>query len=359
MQTGVTVGGSGSLEGTDRNTGAPVATPSVASPGRDHVAPLAVVRAQPAWTPDMPIFMSPAWLRGQSADVGWLEARPAPDVHLVVPFVGRHKAGLRWVQFQWGVWSSSPIDTTLERAFLDGVTVACRAEGYHFITQPATMALFRTAPTGAAAAPFGTVVIELTDAEDVLWAAVRSRNRSAIRKAQASGVTVEWGAHLAEVAHMLCAGTMARSGLSFPTLPQFRELAASLGDAVDIGVAYADGAPKACVVNPWSRFGAHCLFAGTADAPTPGAANLLQWEAMLRAKQHGARVYDFVGVRLDPDPDSKYAGLYQFKTRFGGEVVEGCLWKMPLSGWRYRLYGILKRVRGDAPDIIDQVGGAR
>jgi hypothetical protein len=132
-----------------------------------------------------------------------------------------------------------------------------------------------------------------------------------------------------------------------------------LGDALDIGVARVEDEPKACVVNPRSRFGAHCLFAGTADPHTPGAANLLQWEAMLRAKEHGAGLYDFVGVRLDPEPGSKYAGLFQFKTRFGGEVIEGCLWRMPLHGWKYALYGMMKRMRGDSADIIDQVGQTR
>ncbi|MDO8847182.1 MAG: peptidoglycan bridge formation glycyltransferase FemA/FemB family protein [Coriobacteriia bacterium] len=338
------------------------ATPGDAAPtapATTGLPAMAVARTEPTWTDDMPIFMAPAWLGSQGAEFGWLEARPTPDLHIAVPFVGRRRVGLRWLQFQWGVWSSRPIDLQTERAFLEGAVLQCRADGFDFITQPATMALFRTAPAGAASAPFGTVLVDLSVTEEELWGGLTGRNRAIIRKAKSLGVSAEWGSHLADEAHALCAGTMARSGLSFPGLSEFRALVEGLGDALDIGVARFDGAPKACVVNPWSRFGAHCLFAGTADSPTQGAANLLQWEAMLRAHQHGAGVYDFVGVRLNPEPDSKYAGLLQFKTRFGGEVIERFLWKMPLNEWKYALYGMMRRMRGDAADIIDQVGQTR
>jgi hypothetical protein len=318
-----------------------------------------VVRAEPAWSPDMPIFLAPAWLSSQGPESGWLESRPEPGLHLVLPFVGRRKAGLRWVQFQWGVWSSRPIDAATEQAFLEGVVARCRADGFDFIVQPATMALFQSAPAGSVSAPFGTVLVDLTPAEEDILRAMDSRCRNNIRKATAEGVTIEWGAHLADEAHALCTSTMTRSDRGFPTLQQFRDTIAGLGDAVDVGVARLGGVAQACVVNPCSTYGTHCLHAGTAADSVRGAANLLQWEAMRRARAHGSRVYDFVGVRVDPEPGSKYAGLRQFKTRFGGKVAEGCLWKMPLNAWKYRAYAMMKRVRGDGPDIIDQEGQAR
>ena len=307
----------------------------------------------------MPIFLAPAWLSSQGPESGWFEARPAPDLHLVLPFVGRRKAGLRWLQFQWGVWSNAPIDVDTEHAFLDAAVARARAEGFAAITQPATMALFHSAPTGATCAPFGTVIVDLAPTEDELRAGMRSRSRTVARKAEAEGVTIEWGANLEGEAHALCANTMARSGLGFPSREQFGTLVAALGEHVHIGVAHAGGVPQACVVNPWSVYGAHCLFAGSIEHPAAGATTLLQWEAITRARSSGARMYDLVGVRIDPEPGSKYAGLRQFKTGFGGQVVEGCLWKMPLSGWRSSILIAAKRLRGDAPDIIDQVVGSR
>lgn len=307
----------------------------------------------------MPIFMSPEWLETQAPESGWLEAHPSPDLHVAVPYVIRRRAFVRWLQLQWGVWSSRPIDADTERTFLEGVAEWCRSAGIDFIVQPATMAIFRVAPAGAAHTPFGTVLVDLSPTEDELWSGLKGRNRTTIRKARSEGVSIEWGRHLADEAYALCARTMARSELGFPSPGQFHAMVERLGDAIDIGVARTDDVAKAAVINPWSRFGAHCLFAGTADTPAFGAANLLQWEAMLRAREAGARIYDFVGVRVNPEPGSKYAGLRQFKTRFGGEVVEGLLWKMPISGWKYGLYEKMRHARGGADDIIDQEGRPR
>lgn len=354
----MTVGGPERLTDSGQTVAMPESgTPSM--PDFSRTAPIEVTRVEPSWTDEMPVFMSPAWLSGQASDFGWFEARPSADLRLAVPFAGRRKAGVRWLQFQWGVWSSAPVGADTERAFLEATVARARAEGYAAITQPATMALFRATPAGAPCAPFGTVIIDLSPSEDELWAGIRSRNRSVTRKATAEGVTVEWGTHLASEAHALCAGTMARSALGFPSFEQFQAMVAALGEHVHIGVAHADGVPQACVVNPWSTFGAHCLFAGSIERPAAGAATLLQWEAITRARSAGARMYDLVGVRIDPEPGSKYAGMRQFKMGFGGEVVEGCLWKMPLSRWQSSILAAAKRLRGDGPDIIDQVGGSR
>ena len=315
---------------------------------------LRVTHVTPDWTNDMPIFMSPKWLESQAAVSGWLEARPAPGMRIVLPYVVRHRAFVRWIQFQWGVWASEPIGAEAESAFLEAVVRWCRSEGIDLIAQPVTMALFRAAPAGAASTPFGTVLIDLSPAEDELWAGLKRSNRTTIRKARSEGVTVEWGGHLAEEAYELCARTMDRAELGFPSAGQFHDMVSRLGDAVDIGIARTSGAAAAALVNPWSRFGAHCLFAGTADTPVFGAANLLQWEAMLLARERGARLYDFVGVRIDPEPGTKYAGLRQFKTRFGGAVVEGCLWKLPLSPWRTGVYDLMRKFKSSDGDIIDQ-----
>ena len=155
------VGGSGRVESTDRMTATPDDAARTA-PATTSLPAMAVARTEPQWTDDMPIFMAPAWLGSQGAEFGWLEARPTPDLRIAVPFVGRRRVGLRWLQFQWGVWSNAPIDLETERAFLEGAVLQCRADGFDFITQPATMALFRTAPAGAASAPFGTVLVDLS-----------------------------------------------------------------------------------------------------------------------------------------------------------------------------------------------------
>ena len=53
---------------------------------------------------------------------------------------------------------------------------------------------------------------------------------------------------------------------------------------------------------------------------------LLQWEAIRWAKQQGATRYDFWGIPETDNTDEAMAGVYRFKSGWGGEVVRfvGC-----------------------------------
>lgn len=57
------------------------------------------------------------------------------------------------------------------------------------------------------------------------------------------------------------------------------------------------------------------------------ASYLLQWRAMVDAREEGCRIYDLFGIPPTDDPGHPMHGLYRFKTGFGGEVVHrpGCL----------------------------------
>jgi lipid II:glycine glycyltransferase (peptidoglycan interpeptide bridge formation enzyme) len=53
---------------------------------------------------------------------------------------------------------------------------------------------------------------------------------------------------------------------------------------------------------------------------------------MRAAAAAGCRDYDLWGVPPRPDPDHPWHGLWQFKTGFGGRLVELCgAWELPLS----------------------------
>jgi lipid II:glycine glycyltransferase (peptidoglycan interpeptide bridge formation enzyme) len=47
----------------------------------------------------------------------------------------------------------------------------------------------------------------------------------------------------------------------------------------------------------------------------------LQWKAMQDAKEFGCEVYDLFGIPPDESPGHPMAGLYRFKTGFGGTIV--------------------------------------
>ena len=68
------------------------------------------------------------------------------------------------------------------------------------------------------------------------------------------------------------------------------------------------------------------------------AANEYGQTAMKLMKERGVKYYDFVGARINPDEGSKYEGIQRFKSRFGGELKKGYLWKMPLNKFKYKLF---------------------
>ena len=48
---------------------------------------------------------------------------------------------------------------------------------------------------------------------------------------------------------------------------------------------------------------------------------LLQWEAIRWAKQAGASTYDFWGIPETDDQGEAMAGVYRFKSGWGGRIV--------------------------------------
>lgn len=75
-------------------------------------------------------------------------------------------------------------------------------------------------------------------------------------------------------------------------------------------------------------------------------AYLLQWRAILDAKEAGMKSYDFFGIPPENNPDHPMHGLYRFKTGFGGEILHryGC-WDYPASKVYYYLYVVAERIR--------------
>ena len=78
-------------------------------------------------------------------------------------------------------------------------------------------------------------------------------------------------------------------------------------------------------------------------------------------KERGVMKYDFVGARVNPEPGSKLEGIQRFKSRFGGEMKVGYMWRYVNRPIRYKLYSLLlnmymKYVRHDNTfsDIIKE-----
>ena len=66
---------------------------------------------------------------------------------------------------------------------------------------------------------------------------------------------------------------------------------------------------------------------------------LLQWEAMIRAKEIGCTEYDLWGAPEEFSKDDELWGVYRFKSGLGGEVIRYIgAWDLPLNKLLYQSY---------------------
>ena len=67
---------------------------------------------------------------------------------------------------------------------------------------------------------------------------------------------------------------------------------------------------------------------------------------MRDAKEYGCTQYDLFGIPPDENPDHPMAGLYRFKTGFGGHILHrGGSWDYPCKPVLYTLFRAAERLR--------------
>jgi hypothetical protein len=307
------------------------------------------------WTPDLPIFASEPYLKAAGDAYGWIGgSSPSGTLKCVLPYTVTRKAGLRIVRFRVAtIPLGDELDVAEEKAFLDAVIEHFRAAGMDMVVPAPANVIFRTYPQGAITAPYGTYVVDLRRTEEELWAKLHSKHRNVVRNAIKNGVQVLTGAEHYDTAYELVRDTLTRSKLGFMSRAAFERYVRSLGDHVKVLIAQHEGKALGCAVLPFSQHGAHYVYGGTTLNPLTGAMNLLHWEAMRQFREQAVQRYDFVGARINPEPNSKQAGLVMFKQRFGGELNEGFMWKYSLRPLKFAVYSLAMRyLRGG--DVVDQ-----
>ena len=72
----------------------------------------------------------------------------------------------------------------------------------------------------------------------------------------------------------------------------------------------------------------------------------LQWRAMQDAKEAGCQFYDLFGIPPNDDPNHPMAGLYRFKTGFGGQIIHRPgSWDYPYKRAVYVLFNFAETFR--------------
>jgi hypothetical protein len=315
------------------------------------------VKASPIeidWNPNLSIYASEEFLRSVGDEYGWLGGTDdSGKLRCILPYTIVRKAIVRMVRFRVEtILLDEALGVEEEKSFLDSAVEYFRTIRADIIIPATTNTIFRTYPTGAVAAPYGTLIIDLERDEETLFNNLSSSHRRKIRLATKSGVKILAGSENAEIAYALVRDTFKRSSMPFMDYGAFRRIIDGLGKNIKIMVADYRGVIQGCVVIPFSGYGAYYVYGGSIPEPETGSMNLLHWEAIRLFQSLGVKRYDFCGVRINPEKGSKQEGLMAFKERFGPRLVQGFIWKYSLKPLTSRIYSLAVRLlRGG--DIVD------
>ena len=186
---------------------------------------------------------------------------------------------------------------------------------------------------GAAVQVPDTTLLDIEKSEDKILAGMKPKWRYNIRLAEKKGVEVKReGVEAIETFYALYLETARRDGIAIHPLSYYRELfAAAEREAasgtiprpvLSVWVARHEGKPIAAIITLFHGQQAIYLYgASSGEQRNLMPAYALQWHAIEAAKAEGCSEYDFFGIPPDSDPSHPMAGLYLFKTGFGGDIL--------------------------------------
>ena len=249
-----------------------------------------------------------------------------------------------------------------EKEFLNKmVSYLTNVKRVHWIGPTSTSAFFMAYPDNSEWIPFGSHVVNLLLSEEELWNNLHSKHRNVIRKAEKAELSIRIGNHdkLIEDFAYLDKITWNRSGMKGHGVPFFKNLVEKYGDQIIIFCIYKCDQIQGGIILQYNECMSYYLYGGCLNDVQLGAMNYLHWYAMMYLKREGVKQYSFLGCRINEDIDSKYHTLQRFKSRFGGELVKGYMFKIPCNRFAYNLerkLRYIKRNHGkECPlDIIDE-----
>jgi lipid II:glycine glycyltransferase (peptidoglycan interpeptide bridge formation enzyme) len=205
--------------------------------------------------------------------------------------------------------------------------------GGDFAVSRKNLRLFGKALRRAAAdvQPPDTVIIDLAAGEGEILARMKNKWRYNIGLAEKKGVSVRRaGPEELPSFYRLYRETARRDGIAIHGISYYETLFEAAADsAVDIRLYLAEheGEDISGVITLFRNAEAVYLYGASANHKRSlMAPYALQWRAMRDAKASGCAFYDLYGIPPDEDPSHPMAGLYRFKTGFGGTIVHrpGC-----------------------------------
>lgn len=201
-----------------------------------------------------------------------------------------------------------------------------------------------------------TVLLDLRRPDDQILAEMAQKTRYNLRLAAKRGVTVR-DARREDLPRLyaMYAETSRRDGFVIRDRGYYETVwrafmenhERGLEPAAEALIAEVEDEPVAALFLFRFARQAYYLYGMSREAHREKMPNqLLQWEAIRRAKQRGCEVYDLWGAPDEFRPGDPLWGVFRFKQGFGGELVRTLgAWDYPASSFWYQFYtGVMPRV---------------
>jgi lipid II:glycine glycyltransferase (peptidoglycan interpeptide bridge formation enzyme) len=217
---------------------------------------------------------------------------------------------------------------------------------------------------GADVQPPDTVLVNLNQTMDSLLGGMKPKWRYNARLALKKGVVIRRADEAGlDVFYSLLKETARRDGIAIHGIQYYQTLfshcgeygknrGAAAGNAVDLRlyIAEHEGSPLAAIIVLLRGGQAVYLYGASSDRERGlMAPYALQVKAMEDAMASGCGEYDLFGippVSAEDAPDHPMAGLYRFKTGFGGRVIHRPgSWDYPLRPFVYHLFRTAESLR--------------
>ncbi len=203
--------------------------------------------------------------------------------------------------------------------------------------------------------PPSTVILDITPGEEEILEAMKKKTRYNIRLSEKKGVTVRrGGGEDLSRWYEIYEETALRDRIALHGEAYYRTLFNLAGDGgtgrpdLRLYLAEIEGKVEAGIVVSHQGSRATYLYGASSNNHRNAMpAYALQWRAIREARQAGCTEYDLYGIPPEEDPDHPMAGLYRFKTGFGGSIVHRPgSWDLPFHPAVYRLFRLAEAGRG-------------
>ena len=195
--------------------------------------------------------------------------------------------------------------------------------------------------------PPDTVLVDLMPPPTDILDAMKPKWRYNIGLAKKHGVTVtQRGEQGIDLFYRLLAETAERDGIAIHSVEYYRALFEECRD-LRLYAAEHEGDVLAAIVALFRGKQATYLYGASANVKRNlMAPYALQWKAMQDAREYGCVAYDLFGIPPNEDPHHPMAGLYRFKTGFGGAIIHRPgSWDYPCKPALYALFSAAERLR--------------